>query len=200
MKWLFFLVICLIVPAPGFSQKSIEALQGDHSLRERFLIMKSKSQSYGDFKVIKESVLDGVWKIQTDSMAARKELLRVANGNIKDLKVQLEQTNATLKQKEQSMTQVMHASTHITVLGIDILKGAFITIVGIILAALVALLVLIIGRMKLQSKSLSERNLAVSALTSEFEDYKHRAMDKQTKLSRELQDERNKLQAIIRNS
>ena len=51
-----------------------------------------------------------------------------------------------------------------------------------------------------KANALSERNLAVTALTSEFEDYKHRAMDKQTKLSRELQDERNKLQAMIRNS
>ena len=49
------------------------------------------------------------------------------------------------------------------------------------------------GRMKLQSNSLSERNLAVSALTHEFEEYKQRAMERQTKLSRELQDERNKL-------
>jgi hypothetical protein len=36
----------------------------------------------------------------------------------------------------------------------------------------------------------------VSALTNEFEEYKHRAMDKQTKLSRELQDERNKLASM----
>jgi hypothetical protein len=54
--------------------------------------------------------------------------------------------------------------------------------------------------MKVQSKILSERNLAVNSLTHEFDEYKHRAMDKQTKLSRELQDERNKLQAMIRNS
>jgi hypothetical protein len=33
-------------------------------------------------------------------------------------------------------------------------------------------------------------------LTNEYEEYKRRAMEKQTKLSRELQDERNKLSSI----
>lgn len=181
-------------------QKPSEALQGDHTLRERFLLMKSKSQTYGAYKVIKESVIDGVWKIHQDSIAAKDDAIRLANGNIRDLKTQLNQTIATLNKKEQSMVEIQHASTHINVLGIDLAKGAFITMVGIIIAGLLVLLGLVIGRMKLQSNSLSERNLAVTALTNEFEEYKHRAMDKQTKLSRELQDERNKLQAMIRNS
>jgi hypothetical protein len=200
MKVLFFLLICLMVSEACFSQKATEALQGDHSLRERYLLMKSKSQTYGEYKVIKESVLDGVWKIHQDSIAAKKEALRAANGSIKDLNAQLNQTIASLKEKEQSMEEVLHASTHINVLGMDLGKGAFITMVAIAVIGLLVLLGLVIGRMKLQSNALNERNLAVSSITNEFEEYKHRAMDKQTKLSRELQDERNKLQAIIRNS
>lgn len=169
-------------------------------MRERYLLMKSKSQTYGAYKVIKESVLDGVWKIHQDSVAAKEEALRALNGNIKDLKAQLNQTIATLNEKEKSMAEVLHASTHINVLGIDLAKGTFITVVAIAISGLLVLLGMVIGRMKLQSKALSERNLAVTALTNEFEDYKHRAMDRQTKLSRELQDERNRLQAMIRNS
>ena len=126
--------------------------------------------------------------------------IKTANGSIKDLESKLNQTKATLNEKEQSMEEILHASTHINVLGIDLGKGAFIAMVAVVIAGLLVLLGLIIGRMKLQSNALSERNLAVSTLTSEFEEYKHRAMDKQTKLSRELQDERNKLQSIIRNS
>lgn len=200
MKVLFFLLVCLMASEASFSQKVSEALQGDHSLRERYLLMKSKSQTYGAYKVIKESVLDGVWKILEDSAAAKEESLRVANGTIKDLKAELNQTIATLNEKEKSMVEILHDSTHINVLGIDVGKGAFITMVSLAIAGLLVLLGLVIGRMKLQSNALSERNLAVRALTNEFDEYKHRAMDKQTKLSRELQDERNKLQAMIRNS
>ena len=200
MKVLSFLLVCMAASLVCFAQKPSEALEGEHTLRERFLLMKSKSQTYGAYKVIKESVIDGVWKIHQDSIAAKDGAIRLANGNIRDLKTQLNETIATLNKKEQSMVAIQHASTHINVLGIDLAKGAFITMVGIIIAGLLVLLGLVIGRMKLQSNSLNERNLAVTALTNEFEEYKHRAMDKQTKLSRELQDERNKLQAMIRNS
>lgn len=200
MKGLFVLLLGLMISGAGYSQKASDALTGDHSLRERYFIMKSKSQSYGEYKVIKESILDGVWKISQDTMAAKQTSIRTANDNISKLKSQLAQTEKTLSAKEQSMEEILHASTHINVLGIDLPKGAFISIVAITVAGLIVLLGLIIARMKVQSKILSERNLAVNALTSEFDEYKHRAMDKQTKLSRELQDERNKLQAMIRNS
>ena len=38
----------------------------------------------------------------------------------------------------------------------------------------------------------------INATTFEFEEYKHKALDKQTKLSRELQNERNKLMEMKR--
>jgi len=162
--------------------------------------MKSKSQTYGEYKVIKENVLDGVWKILQDSIASNKTKLKTAHTNINDLTAQLAQVKATLQEKEQSMAAVQHDSTHINVLGIDLLKGAFIGIAAIAVAALVSLVVVIVGRMKLLSKSLSERNLTVKTISSEFDEYKHRAMDKQIKLSRELQDERNRLYALTRSS
>jgi hypothetical protein len=200
MKGLFFFLIGLLISVAGFSQQASDAVPEDLTLRERYTILKSKSQTYGAYKVIKETSLDGVWKIMQDTIAGKDASIKAANQNINNLKSQLAQTEKTLMAKEQSMAEILHASTHIKVLGIDLPKGAFISMVAITVAGLLVLLGLIIARMKVQSKSLSERNLAVTALTNEFDEYKHRAMDRQTKLSRELQDERNKLQAMIRNS
>ena len=195
MRMLFVMLVCLLVYQVSFSQAEVdgETLQVNPSLRERFLFMKSKSQSYGAYKVVKESVLDGVWKIAQDSIAAKEASFQGALQNINKLKGELGQAVLALKAKEKSMEEIQHASTHITVIGIDFNKGTFITTVVVIVAGLLVILGLVIGRMKLQSNSLSERNLAVSALTHEFEEYKQRAMERQTKLSRELQDERNKL-------
>ncbi|MEJ1238496.1 hypothetical protein WBG78_10215 [Chryseolinea sp. T2] len=201
MKRSFFVLLLLVSSTASFSQAPADAAASEpHTLGERFLYMKSKSQSYGAYKVIKESTLDGVWKIAQDSLEAKKRALAAANGGINALKNELNQKIAAVAEKEKSMAAVQYDSTHIDVMGISMLKGTLLTVVAISIAALLLFLVLVIGRMKLQANALSERNLAVSALTSEFEDYKHRAMDKQTKLSRELQDERNKLQAMIRNS
>lgn len=187
------LVLLIGMSAMQVFGQEIEGLPENPTLKERFLYIKSKSQSYGAYKVIKESTLDGVWKIAQDTIAAKEAAFQRAQQNINKLKGDLANSIQALKDKEKSMEQIQHASTHINVIGIDFNKGTFITTVAVIIAGLLVLLGLFFGRMKLQSNSLSERNLAVNALTHEFEEYKQRAMERQTKLSRELQDERNKL-------
>jgi len=193
MRMLFFLLVGLLAFHISFSQEESEGLKENPSLQERFQYMKSKSSSYGAYKVVKESVLDGVWKIAQDTIAAKEASIKAAQANISKLNGELNQSIEAFKAKEKSMEEILHDSTHITVIGIDFNKGTFITTVAVIVAGLLVMLGLVIGRMKLQSNALSERNLAVSALTHEFDEYKQRAMERQTKLSRELQDERNKL-------
>ena len=191
MRMLFALMVCLLAFQVSFAQET--ELQANPTLQERFLYLKSKSQSYGAYKVVKESTLDGVWKIANDTIAAKEAAISRSQATINQLKAELDKSILAFKEKEKSMEEIMHASTHINVIGIDFNKSTFITTVAVIVAALLVMLGLVIGRMKLQSNALSERNLAVSALTHEFEEYKQRAMERQTKLSRELQDERNKL-------
>jgi hypothetical protein len=193
MRMLFVLLVWLMAFQVSFSQSQPETLQENPSLHERFLFMKSKSSSYGAYKVVKETVLDGVWKIAQDTIAAKEASIKALQANINKLNSDLNKSIEDYKAREKSMEEMLHASTHITVIGIDFNKGTFITTVAVIMAGLLVMLGLVIGRMKLQSNSLSERNLAVSALTHEFDEYKQRAMERQTKLSRELQDERNKL-------
>jgi F0F1-type ATP synthase membrane subunit b/b' len=161
--------------------------------------MKAKSQSFKEYKVVKESVMDGVWKITRDSLAAKDVTILAANKNIEQLKKQVAQVKDSLQKKEQSMAATLHDSTHISVLGIDIQKSAFLTIFAVLLVALAFVIVTLAGRMKMINKSLHEKKLTINMLTNEYEEYKRRAMEKQTKLSRELQDERNKLSSI-RNS
>lgn len=194
MKNIIVLGVCLLTVQFSFAQQAA-APEESYTLRERYGIMKSKAQSFKEYKVIKESSLDGVWKITRDSMAAKEVIIRKANQNIDTLNRQLARLNETVKQKEASMAEISHASTHITVLGMDLTKGLFITLVACIVGALLILLALIFGRMKLVNNSFHEKKLAINLITNEFEEYKRKAMEKQTKLSRELQDERNRLQA-----
>jgi hypothetical protein len=91
------------------------------------------------------------------------------------------------------MEEIVHDSTHINVLGINFAKSVFITTVGVIFGGLILVVLLMSGRLKLIQSSLKERADAFNSLSTEFEEYKRKAMEKQTKLSRELQTERNRL-------
>src|SRR5690606_22547394 len=104
MKRTTILLICMLAAAVASAQTAADALERDNqTLRERFLLMKNKSQNYQEYKVIKEHILDGMWRIIQDSLAHKQSLLRQANAQISGLNKELEENKATLKAKEESM-------------------------------------------------------------------------------------------------
>lgn len=94
------------------------------------------------------------------------------------------------------MKDVEHASTHISVLGIDFTKTFFTSMVGILLLLAALAVAVIVYYMKVMRRELAEKEDLANTINHEFEEYRRRAMEKQTKLSRELQNERNKLQEL----
>ncbi len=179
----------------GFAQpRAEEALEKDSkTLKERYVLMKEKSETFNEYKVIKEYILDGMWKITSDSIKKVHSQLAEAKEEAAQLQLSLNSALAAVKQKEDSMAEIEYASTHITVLGIDFSKSFFIGLVGIVLLGMILLIGLVTGRLKLMYLSLKERMDAESMISKEFENYKRKALDKQMKLSRELQNERNKM-------
>jgi hypothetical protein len=191
------LMMVLLVAGSVFAQTAEDALKNDQqTLRERYLVMKMKSQNYQEYKVIKEHILDGMWKIVLDTMTAKQAAIRKSQTEANNLQAELNKNIETLKAKENSMNDIVYASTHIRVLGIDFDKGFFAGMFGAILIVVGLVLAGVLYSMKVLKKSLSEKEELAGAISNEYEEYKRKAMDKQTKLSRELQNERNKLQEL----
>lgn len=194
MKRTTLLLICVLGVVGASAQKASDALENDdQTLRERYYVLKNKSQTYQDYKVIKENLLDGYWRIIEDSLRHNQATLREAYAEINNLNKELNENKAALQAKEESMQDVLYASTHIRVLGVDFDKGFFAGLMGAVIAALGLVIAVIYYSMKLMKSNLDEKVDLMNSISAEYEDYKRRAMDKQTKLSRELQNERNKL-------
>lgn len=197
MKRTALFLICVFAVAGSFAQTAADALKTDNqTLRERYLLMKTKSQNYQDYKVIKENILDGMWKIVLDSVTAKQAAIRQAQTEIQQLQAELNKNIEALKSKEESMQDIVYASTHIKVLGINFDKGFFAGMVGVILLLAGLAIAAIVYSMKVMRRNLAEKVDLANSISAEYEDYKRKAMEKQTKLSRELQNERNKLQEL----
>jgi hypothetical protein len=197
MKQFALSLICVLCVAGAFAQTASDALNNDNqTLRERYLLMKTKSQNYQDYKVIKENLLDSWWKIVMDSVHAKQAAIRAANSNVARLESELSQSKEALAAKESSMKDVEYNSSHIKVLGIDFDKGFFAGLVGVIILGLGLTIAVIMYMLKAMRNTLKEKADLANAISGEYEDYKRKAMDKQTKLSRELQNERNKLMEL----
>ena len=166
----FLLITALALSFAVHAQKSAEALDKDgKTLQERFKIMKEKSETFTDYKVIRLYVLDGMWKITMDSIRAQKESLAQAHSTISKLENELQSINVSLKQKDADMAEREHASTHISVIGIDVLKSVFLSTVGIIMLALLVLLGLLFARVKWVQSGMREKVERAESLSREFE-------------------------------
>jgi hypothetical protein len=185
----FVLVAVLFVASSALAQEA-------STLHNQYGHMKQKSQTFKDYKVIKETTLDAFWKGVEDSIAIVKTKLTEAQQEIASFNSKLAAAEAGIQKREAEVSEVIFDSDHITVLGISFHKAAFISLVGVITAVLVGLLVASFTRSQFLSHSLKEKSEALLVLTSEHEEYKHRAVEKQMKLSRELQSERNKVQEM----
>ncbi|MBN8577752.1 MAG: hypothetical protein J0L66_12475 [Cytophagales bacterium] len=188
------LLILLVLPLGAFAQQAARALEkSEVDLKERYLLMKNNSQTYEDYKVIKEFILDGFWKIAVDTIKAKENALAEANNQIKTLQQQINEMQQQMVQQQASVEGIRFDSEHISVLGVHFGKNIFLLLTAGITGALIFLLLVVSGRLKILQASIKEKAQVVEAVTHEFDDYKRKALERQTKLSRELQNERNKL-------
>ncbi len=193
----FFILFSLLASTLSFAQPASLSLEGkNHSLDERYQLMKSNSQTYQDYKVIKEFVLDGVWKIVKDTVKNQKRLLAQSHEEISQLNASLIAIEITLKNERAASADVTYDSTHITLLGVDFRKGSFLTFLTFLFAGFVVAIGVIAGKMRLMRATMKEKIVIADIITHEYEEFKRRALEKQTKLSRELQNERNKLEEL----
>jgi len=194
MKAVSILSILIMLTGALLAQPAVKAIEDkDLDLKERYEVMKSGSQTYEDYKVIKGFILDGFWKITLDSISKQQAMLQDANIEIASLKNQILAIQSDLKAQQASVEGITFESNHISVLGIPFGKGTFIFLAAAVIAGLALTLFVMLGRMRILNSGMKEKTLIAHTLTQEFEEYKRKALEKQTKLSRELQNERNKI-------
>ncbi|HEY5690791.1 MAG TPA: hypothetical protein VIS49_04970 [Cyclobacteriaceae bacterium] len=191
------LLICCLMTAAVIAKAQPQAegalIKDGKTLNERYAVMKDKSETFNEYKVIKEYILDGLWKITNDSIKKVQADLGDTRKQIEELKLSVAAALTAIKQKEDSMAEIEFASTHISVLGIDFKKGFFIGLVGFVLLGMILLIGAVTGRLKIIYQSLKEKMEMENLISKEFENYKRKALERQMKLSRELQNERNKM-------
>lgn len=190
----FICLIILILPELTFAQLAAKALEDDKlELKDRYQVMKTNSQTYEDYKVIKEFILDGFWKITLDTISRKEGQLTAATNKITELQAELAASHQQLAQQKASVEGITFDSEHISVLGIHFGKGMFLLITLVVVTALITIIVGVTARLKMLQASVKDKAQVADSLTHEFEEYKRKALERQTKLSRELQNERNKL-------
>jgi len=170
----------------------------DPSLNGQYQFMLSRTRTSPDgYKMIARYRLDQLWKSVTDTL--RKE--RAERKNLQQKLTEQEKTVSYLKTeisgKDASLTENTNKINEIRFLGIAFEKGTYNLIVWSVIGILAISLIIVIARSGKNISEAKHRIQLYNEISEEYQSYKSKAVEKERKLARELQDERNKLDELM---
>ena len=190
----------LSIGLPGLSLNNVVAqtpsTRTPSTLQEQFVFLKEESNTYKDKKIIRETELNRFWTNVRDSLLqVHRQLARTEN-NINAQEAEIDTLNARLESQRQMVEESEHASTHISVMGIDILKNNFLSFFWITASVLTLLLLGALYQYRHSKMVTSKTQYNLRAIQRELEDFRKKSLEKERKLRRELQTERNRVEEL----
>ncbi|SEA14487.1 hypothetical protein [Pedobacter hartonius] len=197
---LTFLLISLSVasqvkaPDTAAADSSRTIANTDFSLRGQYQSLLSKSKTYYGFKLVNPGRLSAFYKSVTDSIRKERAGSKASQGRIREQAKTIDTLNSLIKTNEGALASSNQKLDDITFLGISFSKSAYNTIVWSIIIVLALGLVFVISRSAKNIHEAKYRTELYEEVSKEYQTYKTKSNEKEKKLARELQDERNKLE------
>jgi len=189
---LLFLAVMLLVNIAFGQAKQDTSKNTDPSLNGQYNFLLKKSKSLYGAKLINPSRLSSLWKSVNDTLRKERKQLTQAKQEIKSQKDNIASLKGEVTGKESSLASATASVNEISFLGIAFNKGTYNTIVWAIIIILGAGLAIVIFQSGKYRKEANYRTQLYQEVADEFQTHKVKAKDKEMRLARELQDERNK--------
>jgi len=164
----------------------------DPSLNGQYQFMLKKSKSLYGARLINPARLSALWKSVNDTLRKERKQLQQAHLEIKSQSQNISTLKGEVTGKESSLADATASVNEIKFLGISFNKGTYNTMVWAIIIILGAGLAIVIFQSGKYRKEATYRTQLYQEVADEFQAHKVKAKDKEMKLARELQDERNK--------
>lgn len=184
MKHILLFFLLLIGFQTGFSQ----------SLNKQYDSLTNNSESFKQYKVIERQALNAFWQTTQDSIAQLKANLKTEQELTASQEDTINQLNQTINTKDEEIAELETQTSTIEVFGLDVSKSTYIFISFFSVGVLIIVLIVFLYRFKENNRIARAKVIEYDKLHNEFEEYKRKALEKQMKLRRELQTERNKLE------
>ncbi len=163
----------------------------DKSLNGQYQLLLTKVYHY------QQPAIVDFWKNITDTLNLGKQKLASAENRLKLQKKTIDSLSGEITGKDQSISS---SGSQLSLFGLLIDKSTYnLVMCGIILIC-IAVTVVVVLRSGSQGREAQYRTTLYNELEEEFKAYKTKANEKEKKLARELQTERNKLDELRGNA
>ena len=180
------------VSLSAFAQQGNPAQAGEASLTEQYNAMLEASNRYQRFKVVREDFLAAFLSNVQDSVRTYTDRVKDLEETIATQKAKIDEQTKDLTVRQGEIASLNGEKDSINLLGMQLSKATYSILMWGIVGLLLALFLFALGRSRLAlAESRSVRQLQEKT-AAELEASRKSRLAVEQKLSRQLQDERNK--------
>jgi hypothetical protein len=194
MKYALLSLLLVAFCTQAFSlDETIPARTATPTLQQQYKNLKTDLEIIDGYRMIKMFTMDRFWAVVEDSLQTQKKKIQESASFITRQQKEVTALQASVKKIESEKENLKAGVDNLIVFGKPFSKAGFITVISFVTLGLVVLcgILFSIGRVSLYTTR--EMRKLNESLYQEFDTYKRHAVEKEIKLSRELQNYRNKL-------
>ena len=176
-----------------YTTVNVHAQKPGTTLARQYQDVVMRSGSYQGFKEIRQDKIELFWKNMQDTLARERALKNEANARIQGSARSVEQSKIELDSVKKQLEESKASVNQVNLLGMPLEKSTYSLVMWSIVALLAAALAFAIYRSKSALGEARYRTDLYNDLSEEFQKHKVSANEKEKKLARELQTERNRV-------
>lgn len=181
----------LFITSNIFSQTN-NKLNDTVTVKSQFEYLMENSNTLQDYKVVRTSWLLKLKLNVNDSISASKKKLLDNSSVLNSQKILIDSLNIKLAAADTMITELRSEKESISLFGIQFEKTVFKTMFFLIVVGLIGALLFFITKFKQSNIITIQSRLALTQTEEEFEKYREKALEREQKAMRRLQDELNK--------
>lgn len=198
--FIFLLLSGSIKQAAAQDSTAIDSTQkvqvADPSIKGQYESLLYRSKTYYGYKLVNPARLSSFYQNVTDSIRKERTTGKTVQARIAGQAQTIDSLNNLIKGKESSLESSNSKADEISFLGIPFNKSTYNMIVWAIIVVLALALVFVVISSGKNIHEAKYRTELYEEVSKEYQTFKVKANDKEKRLARELQDERNKLDEL----
>lgn len=177
-----------------FAQEDISLDKG--AIDSQFEFVYKKSGNYRAdgkrYEVVRTISLDKLRQNVLDTLSGYNKRAAELKATISGHESTIASLNKKLEETTNNLVEVTEEKDSMSFLGIMVSKGTYNAILWTVIGSLLALLLFFIYKFRNSNILTQEAKTNLSELETEYEDHRRRALEREQKISRQLQDEINR--------
>lgn len=192
MSKIAFTVMAVLFITSNIYSQATKKLIDSGSIKSQFEYLIDESNNYQDYKVIKATWLLKLKSNVIDSLSASKNKVLANSNTLNSQKQMIDSLNIKLADSEITISNLIAEKESISLFGIQFDKSVFKTLFFLIVLGLIGALLFFITKFKQSNSVTTHCKMSLKQAEEEFAIYKEKALEREQKAMRRLQDELNK--------